>query len=154
MKRIIAVVVVLGVTLGGVALAGGNDTRKRTPSDRANPQALPGVEASREEARAALRASLRDQITRVAWTGACSGWRCVNRRLNTLKSAVNGVRADFNALNACLLIQGMSSYGEDPNGGTYGYVWRDDDLVDEFLTTGLDFDDTDTPHVWTVVWGC
>jgi hypothetical protein len=46
------------------------------------------------------------------------------------------------ALN-CLRTVGVSSYGEDPGGGTFGYVWRDPSTTPtELLTTGLDYDNS------------
>ena len=110
MKRVVAVAVVLGlVVLGGVALAGDGEARRRGSGARTSFQALPGSDASRAEARAALRTAVSNQVPRVAWTGACRTLRCINNRLNLLKTGVNRAQARFNALNSCLFIQGMSS---------------------------------------------
>jgi hypothetical protein len=153
-RRIIATAAVLCLAFGGVALAGSSDARRRSPSGRANPQPLPGAHASGEEARQAARAALRDQLPRVAWTGACQTLRCINVPLNKLKTAANNAQAHVNALDDCLGIQGMTSYGEDPNGGTFGYVWRDDTVPEEFLTTSLDYDTLELADIWAVVWLC
>jgi len=67
---------------------------------------------------------------------------------------VNNARADINELNNCMVLQGMTSYGEDPNGGTFGYVWRDDVFAEEFLTTSLDYDTLELADIWAVVWIC
>lgn len=78
----------------------------------------------------------------------------INVRLNKLKTAVNNAQAHVNALDACLGIQGMTSYGEDPNGGSFGFVWRDDTVPEEFLTTSLDCDNLNLADIWAVVRLC
>jgi hypothetical protein len=153
MRRIIGLAIILGLAFGGVAFADSDQARHRGPS-RANPRPLTGVQVNRDEARRAVHAILRDQVPRVAWFGGCRTLRCLNKRLNLLKAAVNKATAHVNALDSCLGIQGMTSYGEDPNGGNFGYVWRDNTVPTEFLTTGLDYDTFDQADVWTVVWLC
>jgi hypothetical protein len=152
-RRIIALAVVLGLAFGGVALAGSNETRRRSSGTRANPRPLSKVEASRDEARQAVHAALRNQIPRIAWTGACRTLRCINVRLNKLKTAVNRSQADVNRLYNCMAFQGMTSYG-DASGGTFGYVWRDDTVPEEFLTTGLDYDTLANADIYALVWIC
>jgi hypothetical protein len=57
--------------------------------------------------------------------------------LKCLKSELVKVQKVLN----CLRTVGVSSYGENPNGGTFGYVWRDPTATPtEFLSTALDYD--------------
>lgn len=154
MKRIVVLSVALGLALGGVASAGTSDPRRGEGPNRADPQPLPGAVLSSEGARRALDAALAQPLPSITWTGSCTTLKCINTRLNALKNAVNKVEANLNSLRNCLAVQGVSAWGEDPYGGTYGYVWRDDYYAEEFLTTGLDYDDLEYADIWAVVWTC
>ena len=52
-----------------------------------------------------------------------------------------------------MAFQGMTSYG-DASSGTFGYVWRDDTVPEEFLTTGLDYDTLANADIYALVLIC
>ena len=72
-------------------------------------------------------------------------------RLQRLENAVSfmddRVAGVEETLYDCLFVQGVTSFG-DPEFGE-GF-WYGDPLGD-FLTTGLDFDDSGRPHAWMLI---
>jgi hypothetical protein len=125
---------------GAIALAGGSNDGVRQARTTV-PKVLPLADVLDVAPKATRPAADR---------AACRTIQCLNRRVNRLTNRVGNLQSFVNCLGAV----GMTSFGEDPNGGTYGFVWRDDVEPDEFLTTALDFDGSDTPHVFTIVYAC
>lgn len=135
------VVAALAVAGGTVALAGGSGDQELRRAQSASPKVVPLTD---------LVSAPRAATDTATAARACQTLRCINRRLATLTRQVGNLRSFVSCLGAV----GMSSYGEDPNGGTYGFVWRDDTVPEEYLSTALDFDGSDTPHVFTIVYAC
>lgn len=47
-------------------------------------------------------------------------------------------------------LQGVSAYGEDPLGGTWGYLYTDLPEETPWFTTAFDWDGSDYPQAWVV----
>ena len=89
--------------------------------------------------------STRSSETERAFAALSGASRCstavTQASLKCLKSELIKVQKALN----CLRTVGVSAYGENPSGGTFGYVWRDPTATPtEFLTTGLDYDNSNS----------
>lgn len=101
------------------------------------------VLASGSWAGAGQTSTSRSSKTETAFAALGGASRCstavTQASLKCLKSELVKVQKALN----CLRTVGVSSYGENPNGGTFGYVWRDPTATPtEFLSTALDYDNS------------
>jgi hypothetical protein len=82
----------------------------------------------------------------------------MNAQINKLTKQLNKTTADVNHLYACFNLRAVIQYGQDPAGGTFGYVWHDPSYnPSTWLTTGLDFREsgnTSRPDMWVMAWTC
>jgi hypothetical protein len=93
----------------------------------------------------------------------CHSWGCVNKKLNKLNKKAKREAREQNQIRrlalltaevvVCEEIVPVSQYGDA--GGTFGYLFDNNDGAGEFFTTGLDFTaDGDLVDEWMVVDGC
>ena len=77
----------------------------------------------------------------------------MERTIRCLEAEIRNVNRFMSVFFRCSRIVRVSRYGDDPNGGAFGYLWRTD-AVNELLTTALDY--TVDPNVerfrWFVQW--
>lgn len=76
----------------------------------------------------------------------------LERTVRCLEREVENVNRFMKAFFRCARIVPVSQYGEDPQGGSFGYVWNDG--VEQLLTTALDYtvDPAVEPFSYFVLW--
>lgn len=86
----------------------------------------------------------------------CHSFACVNKKLKQLKKQNQRLQNEVRSLQTnvfgCEGLVGVTSYG-DFDSGSYGYVY-DDGFGSQFLTSALDYADTNDPDFWMVVDDC
>jgi hypothetical protein len=73
--------------------------------------------------------------------------RCLNEHLLR-------VERNFKDFWNCSPTRGVSEYGDDPYGGTWGYVYADYPGQTPYFSTALDLDPGNNPTMWVVTWKC
>lgn len=115
----------------GIAFAGGDDPgRSVSQSSEPTHVQLPAQTTTAAAARTSERAGC---------NVACKV-RKLTKRVNQLQKFTN-----------CIDVVPAASYGQDPNGGDYGFVYKDLTVPSEFLSTALDWAGP-KDGVWLLDW--
>lgn len=131
LTRVIAVAIVCVVAFGtGIAFAGG-DEEPRAVSESNAPEY---VKLPTQSVAGAI------QTQRQAGCNQACKVRNLTRQV-----------AKLTKFNKCIAVIPVGSYGEDSTGGDYGFLWRDDTVPSEFLTTALDWTSAKKGE-WMLVW--
>lgn len=154
MRKLITGLVVVGVLVGGgvaaVSAAGGSD---RAPSGAELEYRRKGS-ADLERAMKRLEA-VRGRADRAKVK--CTTLRCINRTLTRHDNQVAALNAAVSELFfqffECEVILPVNQFG-DP-GGSFGYLFDNNDGFGVFLTSGLDVTSPNDPSAaWVVVYTC
>lgn len=130
--RRIALILVVALVASGSTLAIAGSQRSEAPRTSAGqgPTVAEVLDALAEDA---------DRVStpRVA----CRTLECINRTLTSQGRAIKRLKAQMRAINQCEVVQGVSQF-EDYQSTGGGAI------------TGLDFDDSNDPHMWALAWIC